>query len=74
MNKIPNIENQLKNTTLNTEIINNLNSSFQKLINDNNKLQSKYLKCEEISKENNLLKNKIQNLEIQIMNLIRKIN
>lgn len=73
VNKIPNIENKLEDALVNTQIINNLNMTYQKIINDNNKLQSKYLKCEEILKENNLLKNKIHNLEIQMTNLANKI-
>ena len=75
VHKIPEIENKLdnvlNNVLINTEITNNLNATYQKLLNDNNRLQSQYLKCEEIIKENILLKKKIQNLEIQMSNCLK---
>ena len=72
VHKISTIENKLDKALINSETINNLNSTYQKLFNDNNRLKMEQLKYEQIIKDNDLLKKKINNLEIQIMTLIRK--
>ena len=56
-----------------SNIINNLSSTYQKLLNDNNNLQKKIISYDSIIRENNLLKNRIQNLEKQVTNLVNRI-
>jgi hypothetical protein len=74
-NMINNIEqklnNSLNNSLVNTEIINKLNSTYHKLLNEHNQLQNKYLITHDIIKENISLKKRLENLEIQMMNLIK---
>ena len=62
------IDSSLKNC----ETIENLNSTFQKLLNDTNRLQIQHKKYDSVVRENELLKKKINNLEIQITDFIRK--
>lgn len=72
VHKISTIENKLDEALINSETINNLNSTYQKLLNDNNRLKMEQIKYEQIIKDNDLLKKKLNNLEIQVMKLIRK--
>jgi len=72
-NMINNMEQKfnecLNNSLVNTKIVDKLNSTYHKLLNEHNKLQNKYLKTQDITKENISLKKRIENLEIQMMYL-----
>lgn len=70
--KISSIEKKVDNSLINTQTIDNLNSTYHKVINDINRLQIQHKKYDSIVKENELLKKKINNLEIQITQFVRK--